>query len=170
MATKKRATKHSSKSSPKPVPSTAHEVWLAGLGALVIAQRQGRKRYEALVKQGQTLEKRIRELATTSLTETRRSVMGAANEMTRRGEATLRGMQRAMTDQVGRAVSGLGVAKAVDLRQVQERFEELVASARSLAKLPGQWASTTPLTMKPKQVTRRRAAGKKAVRRKAGSS
>jgi len=41
---------------PKEVTDTAHKVWLAGLGAMVMAEEEGSKFFKSLVKKGEEYE------------------------------------------------------------------------------------------------------------------
>ena len=166
------APKSAAKFNAKAVSSTAYEVWLAGLGALVVAQREGRKQYSMLVKQGQSLEKRMRELAKTPLSDTTRSIVDAAQEMTGRAQsaaqATMKQVQKAMADQVGRAAGGLGLANAPDFGQLQQRVEEMMANVQSVAKIPVEWTKSiswpASLSTKPAKSSKSATPAKRATK------
>ncbi|HEX6829199.1 MAG TPA: phasin family protein, partial [Burkholderiales bacterium] len=51
------------------VKESGHEIWLAGLGAFSKAQEEGGKVFEALVKEGVTLQKRTQAAAEEKLSE-----------------------------------------------------------------------------------------------------
>ena len=129
MATKKRIVRKTATLTPPAVKSTAYEVWLAGLGALVVAQRQGRKQYQALVQQGQALEKRVRKLAATPIAETKQSVIDTAQEMTERAQSALQGVQKTVADQVERVV-GQRERHRFDVEVVAEEHRDVVAPPR----------------------------------------
>ena len=45
------------------VRESAHQIWLAGLGAYSKAQEEGNKVFDALVKEGETIQKKTRKAA-----------------------------------------------------------------------------------------------------------
>ena len=47
----------------KTIMESANQIWLAGLGAFSKAQEEGAKMFEALVKEGEHLQKRARKAA-----------------------------------------------------------------------------------------------------------
>ena len=169
MATRKRksATRRSDAQS---VASSMQDVWLAGLGALVVAQREGRKRFESLVKQGRDLEVRVRKVAATPVSKTTRSMMANADSMTKRARAQLKDVQRALASQVGRAMSGLGSVNAPDFRGLIKRAEDTMASVQSLAKMPKGFAmwGRKPVAAKKRRTTvaKKKSAKKKAAKRR----
>lgn len=68
------------------VRDSAQQIWLAGLGAFSKTQQEGAKVFEALVKEGKSLEARTRKLAEAKVSE-----MGRA--LSQVGEATNRELQ-----------------------------------------------------------------------------
>jgi len=70
-----------------PVMETGHEVWLAGLGALSVAQKKGEKvagkgskMFERLVTEGQKVEKRIGKTVRSDAHKVAKEISGAAGE------------------------------------------------------------------------------------------
>ncbi|HNJ75966.1 MAG TPA: phasin family protein, partial [Azospira sp.] len=45
------------------VKESAHQIWLAGLGAFAKAQDEGNKVFDALVKEGESIQARTRKVA-----------------------------------------------------------------------------------------------------------
>jgi poly(hydroxyalkanoate) granule-associated protein len=68
------------------VRDSAQQIWLAGLGAFSKTQQEGAKVFEALVKEGKSLEARTRKLAEAKVSEMGR----ALNQV---GESTNRELQ-----------------------------------------------------------------------------
>src|SRR6266550_9447172 len=58
----------------KAVLDSSHQIWLAGLGAFAKAQQGGSKVFEGLVKQGESLEAKTRDVAA----QTAKAARGAA--------------------------------------------------------------------------------------------
>src|SRR5206468_619621 len=50
----------------KAILKSSHQIWLAGLGAFAKAQQEGMKVFDTLVKQGETLESKTRQVAATT--------------------------------------------------------------------------------------------------------
>jgi poly(hydroxyalkanoate) granule-associated protein len=166
MATKRRKAA-SRRIDPKTVASSMQDVWLAGLGALVVAQREGSKRFASLVNQGRDMEKRLRKVAASPVSKTTRSMMANAQEMTKQAQAQMKDVQRALASQVGRAWSGLGSVNAPDFRGLVKRAEDTMASVQSLAKMPAGlvWGKKKPAAKKRAAPAKRKTAKRTTAKR-----
>jgi poly(hydroxyalkanoate) granule-associated protein len=51
------------------IKESAHQIWLAGLGAFAKTQEEGRKVFEALVKEGSSIQKRTVKMTEDKLAE-----------------------------------------------------------------------------------------------------
>lgn len=175
MATSRRR-KPAKKALSQSAVNTMQEVWLAGLGALAIAQREGRRQFESLVKQGLDIENQLRKLATPQFERAAQSMMAAAEEMSGRAQSTWKEMQKLMAGQVERVMSaGLGAVGTPDVRALMKRVEETMSNVQSIAKWPnpmgwGEAGGREPRTAAGKSAkrksTKRKAAKRKSVKRK----
>jgi poly(hydroxyalkanoate) granule-associated protein len=111
------------------VRESAHQIWLAGLGAFAKTQEEGVRVFEGLVKEGRTVEARTRKLAATKMTE-----MGASvGKATQQASATWDKLEQVFEDRVARALHRLGVPTNKDIQSLAKRVEELTHSVQTLA-------------------------------------
>jgi poly(hydroxyalkanoate) granule-associated protein len=118
------------------VRESAQQIWLAGLGAFAKTQEEGAKVFDALVKEGRTLETRTRKFARMGMGSVVGSVSGpvgkAATHATARATATWDKLEQVFEDRVARALNRLGVPTNRDIQSLSKRVEELTASVRRL--------------------------------------
>jgi poly(hydroxyalkanoate) granule-associated protein len=136
----------------KTVRDSAQQIWLAGLGAFAKAQEEGGKVFEALVKEGQSLESKTREFAESKLSAVTSRFGKASEEASSRATQTWDKLEQVFEDRVARALGRLGVPTNKDVQALSKRVEELTASVQ---KLTGAASGA-----KPAAKSRRRAAGK----------
>ena len=96
--------------------AAAHNVWLAGLGALANAQAEGSKAFEALVKQGLDMQTRAQDLA--------RERMQAMADPAATGAPWNR-LGGIFEERVARALASMGMPSAQDLAALTARVEAL---------------------------------------------
>ncbi len=106
----------------KQVKESAHEIWLAGLGAFAKAQEEGTKVFEALVKEGETIQARTREAAEQEVGKAR----GTA-------KVTWDKLEEVFEERVSHALQALNVPSADDLRELSQRVDELNQSVKQMA-------------------------------------
>ena len=97
-------------------PAAAHNVWLAGLGALANAQAEGSKAFEALVKQGLDMQSRAQALA--------RERMQAMADPAATGVPWNR-LGGIFEERVASALASMGMPSAQDLAALTARVEAL---------------------------------------------
>jgi poly(hydroxyalkanoate) granule-associated protein len=141
------------------------EVWLAGLGALAVAQREGRTQFENLVQQGVEVEARLRKLAESQIEQTTKTMMAAAQDMTDKAQTAWHDMQKLFTGQMDKVMGGLGALGTPDYRAFVKRVEDTMANVQSIAKWPIEgmpWSGRGA-----KAVAKRPAAARSGTKRKA---
>jgi poly(hydroxyalkanoate) granule-associated protein len=108
------------------IKQSAHEVWLAGLGALSLAGEEGGRLFKSLVKKGQGLEK-VNKARIHRLADKVESLRGDARNAVARVKSPIEaGMSNAM--------NRLGVPSRKEIATLTKRVEELtrvVAKART---------------------------------------
>lgn len=115
-----------------------HQVWLAGLGALARAQREGPKLFESLVDEGTAIEQRQR-------TNVRHLAQGAWNELretidTRtaaaRGKASdaLDNLEEIFQTRVQKALQQLGMPTSQEIGALSRKVNELNRSVQALTR------------------------------------
>jgi poly(hydroxyalkanoate) granule-associated protein len=110
------------------VRESAHQIWLAGLGAFAKAQEEGAKVFDALVKEGKTIEARTRKLAESKVAD----VTGTVGKATKTATATWDKLEQVFENRVARALQRLGVPTNKDIQSLAKRVEELTDSVNKL--------------------------------------
>jgi poly(hydroxyalkanoate) granule-associated protein len=144
------------------VKESAQQIWLAGLGAFSKAQEEGGKVFEALVKEGVTLQKRTQVAAEEKLAEATTRMTSMATDLSSRASGRWDKLETIFEDRVSRAMKKLGVPTARDIEQLARRVEEL---QRTVAALQGDGSARRPAVKRTagKTVVRKRAPARKAA-------
>jgi poly(hydroxyalkanoate) granule-associated protein len=103
------------------VRESAHNIWLAGLGAFAKAQEEGGKLFETLVKEGEIVQQRARKSADEKIAEVNATASG-----------TWEKLEQVFEDRVARALRGLGVPTGQDVKELSARVSELTAVVEKL--------------------------------------
>jgi len=104
------------------VKESAQQIWLAGLGAFAKAQEEGSKVFDALVKEGESIQARTRKLGDAKI-----------GEVTAKAAGTWDRLEQVFEDRVARTLTGLGVPSQKDVDQLAKRLLELTAAVQVLA-------------------------------------
>jgi poly(hydroxyalkanoate) granule-associated protein len=105
---------------------SAHQIWLAGLGAFSMAQQEGGKLFESLVKQGEQMEKRTRKAAGQRL-----------EAMTGKTSGSWDKLEQMFEDRVSRSLNRLGVPTKKDIDLLSKRIGELNSAVKTLVRKQG---------------------------------
>jgi poly(hydroxyalkanoate) granule-associated protein len=131
------------------VKESAHQIWLAGLGAFAKAQVEGNKVFDALVKEGEMIQAKTRKVADDKMAEV---AMKAAGTWDR--------LEQVFEDRVARALGSLGVPSKKDIERLSKRVAELTEVVQQLtdgrapkaakpAAMPATKAAVKPAAIKP---------------------
>lgn len=107
----------------KMVKDSAHQIWLAGLGAFSKAQEEGNRLFETLVVEGEKVEAQTKKVAEEKVEEARH-----------RTSDTWDKLEQLFEDRVSRALSRLGVPTNDDVQQLSKQIEALNESIKELIK------------------------------------
>ena len=129
------------------VKESAQQIWLAGLGAFSKAQEEGGKVFQALVKEGVTLQKRTQAAAEEKLSEASGRMSSMASELSSKASGQWDSLGSIFEERVSRALKQLGVPSARDIEQLARRVDAL---ERSIAAVQG--------TSAPRKTAAKRAA------------
>ena len=149
----------------KTLSESAQQIWLAGVGAFGRAQAEGTKLFEALVKEGLSLEQTARRFAGGRADVVRDAVESRVGQARERAVDTWDRLEKVFEDRVQRALVKLGVPSRDDLGDLVDRVEALNAELRRL-RATGDGATKVAARKRPAAPTRH-AAPKKATVRKA---
>jgi poly(hydroxyalkanoate) granule-associated protein len=123
------------------VRESAQQIWLAGLGAYAKAQEEGGKVFEALVKEGESIQKKTRQAADEKIAV-----------VTTKATGTWDRLEQVFEDRVARALSSLGVPSKKEIDKLSKRVAELTAVVQELTEAQGGTAKKTvraPAVAKP---------------------
>ena len=141
------------------VKDSAQQIWLAGLGAFSKAQEEGGKVFEALVKEGVTIQKKTQSVAEEKLGEVASKMSGMAGDVTAKAGQHWDKLESIFEERTARALGKLGVPSAKDVAALAKRIDELSAQ---VAKLGGK-----PPAAKPAVTAAAKPAVKRAARKAA---
>lgn len=123
------------------VKAQAQQIWLAGMGAFAKAQGEGGKVFEALIKEGVSLQRKTQAVAEERLTEVTGKMSAMAGEVTNKAGASWDKLESIFEARTAKAMGKLGVPTAKDVAELAARVDALAAA---VAKLGGK-----PVTVKP---------------------
>jgi poly(hydroxyalkanoate) granule-associated protein len=104
------------------VKDSAQQIWLAGLGAFAKAQEEGGKVFDALVKEGESIQARTRKMTDEKIAVVAGKAVGTWDRL-----------EQVFEDRVARALGSLGVPSKKDIEKLSRRVVELTAVVQNLA-------------------------------------
>ena len=167
MVKKLKKTTDESKSSAQlsgTVKESAQQIWLAGLGAFSKAQEEGGKVFDALVREGVSIQKRTQNVAEEKLSEATSRMASMASDLSTKASGQWDKLETIFEERVSRALKKLGVPAARDIDDLVDRIEEL---QRTVASLQGGGARKTAVKRPAGKTAGKTAARKRAPARKA---
>jgi poly(hydroxyalkanoate) granule-associated protein len=120
------------------VLESPRQIWLAGLGAFSRAQSEGTKVFEALVKQGESVEARTRDAASQTAAAARTAARTKAKEMQQMAGGTWDKLEKVFEERVARALTRLGVHTQSDVERLAARVDALSAAVNELIRTTGE--------------------------------
>lgn len=130
------------------IRESAQQIWLAGLGAFAKAQQEGNKVFDALVREGESIQKKTRKVAEDKVTD-----------MAAKATGTWDKLEQVFENRVARSLNSLGVPTKADVDALAKRVAELKVE---VAKLNGGAAKPKSAVAKPASRVVRKAAPKAA--------
>lgn len=105
------------KNASRDLKESAQKIWLAGLGALAVAEEEGAKMFDTLVERGREWESRGRE---------------RMEEARSRMKETVGDVEDQIDDRVTAAMKRFGVPSRDEIRELTRRVEELNAKIEEM--------------------------------------
>jgi poly(hydroxyalkanoate) granule-associated protein len=143
------------------VKDSAQQIWLAGMGAFSKAQEEGGKVFEALVKEGMSLQKKTQGLAEDKISEVTGKMSAMAGTVTAKAGQNWDKLEAIFEQRTAKALSKLGVPTAKDVDALVKRVDALAAQVAKLNKASAP-AAAKKAPVKPvapvKRATRKSAA------------
>ena len=116
------------KSSPQlssAVKDSAQQIWLAGLGAFSKAQEEGSKVFDALVKEGMSIQRKTQSAAEEKITEATSRMSDMANDIQSKAGNRWDKLENIFEERVAKALSKLGVPSAKEVNALAARVDHL---------------------------------------------
>ena len=112
------------------VMDSAQQIWLAGVGAMALAQKEGSKVFETLVKEGERVESRTRKVATDAVDEVKDQVEQVKDQANRNWDK----LEQVFQDRVAKALNSLGVPTRQNLQDLSGQVDTLRKHVEQLSK------------------------------------
>lgn len=141
------------------VKDSAQQIWLAGLGAFSKAQEEGGKVFEALVKEGLTIQRKTQAVAEEKITEATSRVTTMASDIGSKAQGQWDKLENIFEDRVAKALAKLGVPTARDLEALSARVDALAKGSKAAPAKAAAKAAAKPAAKAPAK----KAAAKKAA-------
>lgn len=117
------------------VKESAHQIWLAGMGAFAKAQEGRAKVFEALIKEGLGLQRRTQSAAEEAIGEVTGRMSAMAGDVTNRAGQHWDKLESIFEQRTAKALNRLGVPTARDIDALIRRVDELAAAVDRLSKV-----------------------------------
>lgn len=165
-----KAAKHDDNQLAAAIRDSATQIWLAGVGAFSKARDERNKVFQALVREGRSIQLRTRAMAEESIGE----VAGRVTEVREKATESWDKLEQVFEDRVSRALGRLGVPTSKDVQALIKRVDELTASLQAMgAPVAAKKRSRTAAKAGAKKSGARKTsarAGKRAAAKKAASA
>ena len=116
------------------VKESAQQIWLAGMGAFSKAQEEGTKVFEALVKEGMSLQKKTQAVAEEKIGEVTGKMSSMADTVTAKAGQNWDKLEAIFEQRTAKALNKLGVPTAKDVDALVQRVDALTAAVAKLSK------------------------------------
>ena len=120
------------------VKESAQQIWLAGMGAFSKAQEEGGKVFEALVKEGTTLQRKTQAVAEEKLGEVTSRMSNMAGDVGAKAGQQWDKLETIFEERVAKSLNKLGVPSAKDVDALIKRIDALSAQVAKLSKASGK--------------------------------
>lgn len=152
------------------IVESAQQIWHAGVGAFSRAQDEGTRMFEALVKEGMTMEKSTRDLTSGQVDKVRDAVEDRVGQARERAQDTWDRLEKVFEERVQRALNRLGVPGREEIANLTQRVDALTAELRKQAGRPATKSTAKPAAAKPAAAKRNTGKSSKAGSASAGKA
>lgn len=152
------------------VKESAQQIWLAGLGAFSKAQEGGGKVFEALMKEGLSIQRKTQAAAEEKISEATSKMANMAGDIQSKAGHQWDKLENIFEERVAKALNKLGVPSAKDIDALIARIDELNKSVQKMsakapaAKTPAAKVPATKIPAAKGAVTKRAATKTAAVK------
>jgi poly(hydroxyalkanoate) granule-associated protein len=139
------------------VKESAQQIWLAGMGAFSKAQAEGGKVFEALIKEGMSLQKKTQGLAEERISAVTGKMTAMADGMSNKAGAQWDKLESIFEERVAKALNKMGVPSRKDVDVLIKRIDQLSAKVGGKA-APAKKAAARPAAKAPAKRAARKTA------------
>lgn len=123
------------------VKDSAQQIWLAGMGAFAKAQAEGGKVFEALVKEGMSLQRKTQAVAEEKIGEVTGRMTSMATDVQAKAGQHWDKLESIFEERTAKALAKLGVPSAKDVDALVKRIDALEKAApKAATKAPAKKA------------------------------
>ncbi|HWH74986.1 MAG TPA: phasin family protein [Methylibium sp.] len=142
------------------VRESAQEIWQAGLGAFAKAQGEGTKVFDALVKEGLSIQRKTQAAAEEKLGEVSDKMTRLSDGVQSKAGQQWDRLESIFEERVAKAMGRLGVPSSRDIDALIARIDALTEQVARLAPrpAPAKKAAAKPVAAKKAAPSRKRAA------------
>ena len=119
------------------VKESAQQIWLAGLGAFSKAQEGGGKVFEALMKEGLSIQRKTQAVAEEKISEATSKMANMAGDIQSKAGHQWDKLENIFEDRVAKALNKLGVPSAKDIDALIARIDELNRNVQKMSAKTG---------------------------------
>ena len=148
------------------VKESAQQIWLAGLGAFSKAQEEGGKVFEALVKDGLSIQRKTQAVAEEKISEATSKMTNMASDIQSKAGNQWDKLENIFEERVAKALKKLGVPSAKEVIALTARVDQLEKHG---PKMTGKAPVAKPAAKAPVKAAAKKVA-KPATRRVAGKT
>ena len=132
------------------IKDSAQQIWAAGLASFSKAQGEGSKVFEALVSEGQKLQKKTQSAAEEKLSAVASKVSGMAGDVGAKAGQQWDKLETIFEARVAKALQGLGVPTKAEFDSLAKRIDALTAAsgAQPARKAAAKKAAAAPAAKK----------------------
>ena len=116
------------------VKESAHQIWLAGMGAFSKAQVEGTKVFEALIKEGLHLQKKTQGIAENKIDAVADKMSAMADTVTAKAGQNWDKLEAIFEARTAKALNKLGVPTAKEVDALIKRVDALAVAVSKLPK------------------------------------
>mgnify|MGYP003702717321 CR=1 FL=1 len=135
------------------VKDGAHKIWLAGLGAVAMAEKEGGKLFKSLVEKGEKIESRGKEHV--------EKAKGAVSGVKVVAESYWETLERTVDDRLTGVIHRLGVPTKNEIDDLSKKVDDLSAAIAKM-RTPQPATRTRTRTTTTNKATAKKAPAKKA--------
>ncbi len=152
------------------VKDSAQQIWLAGMGAFAKAQAEGGKVFEALVKEGLSLQRKTQAVAEERISEVTGRMTAMADGVTAKAGQKWDRLESIFEERVAKALNKLGVPSSKDVDALIRRIDTLSAQVAQVGKAPAAHRAATAAKKAPAKKAAAKATRKAPARKAAAKA